>query len=257
MELQDRPDLTKTTLCTEWRKGRCPLTSAECKFAHGPWDLRSPTAAMDASGARGRRRRATKTGMPGTPTKSVTSGTPKSMSRQVSAVSASVDAEEEMAVTPHGKFNFDKLHKQRGDTVGLPKKAPLAEDTDGVPWTAPTAFDGDMFSDNGSMSRQVTNASEDNDSVLRQKASTLWNRYKNASVPSQETVCTLSEGGGWSRQATEEDGEGVFQMPVMIDVGAMKLPALAVINIGPDMISETKGVIEKALRDAMPDHYED
>lgn len=42
-ELEKRPDLTKTSLCPDWRRGRCTKSAAECKFAHGPWDLRGAT----------------------------------------------------------------------------------------------------------------------------------------------------------------------------------------------------------------------
>jgi len=39
-ELTSSPDLTKTALCTAWQKGRCPLTAADCHFAHGSEELR-------------------------------------------------------------------------------------------------------------------------------------------------------------------------------------------------------------------------
>lgn len=34
------PDLTKTSLCTRWVRGECPLPSHECVFAHGHQELR-------------------------------------------------------------------------------------------------------------------------------------------------------------------------------------------------------------------------
>lgn len=34
------PDLTKTGLCKHWLQGYCPLSHAECPFAHGKEDLR-------------------------------------------------------------------------------------------------------------------------------------------------------------------------------------------------------------------------
>lgn len=34
------PDLTKTSLCSRWMKGECPLQSHECGFAHGHDELR-------------------------------------------------------------------------------------------------------------------------------------------------------------------------------------------------------------------------
>jgi len=40
-EHRSRPDLTKTCMCVDWERGACPLTAAECKFAHGSEDLRS------------------------------------------------------------------------------------------------------------------------------------------------------------------------------------------------------------------------
>jgi len=39
-ELRDRPDLTKTSLCQMWRKGRCTKGKA-CQFAHGAKELRA------------------------------------------------------------------------------------------------------------------------------------------------------------------------------------------------------------------------
>jgi hypothetical protein len=37
-----RPDLTKTAICPEWRRGRrCPLESSTCPFAHGASELKA------------------------------------------------------------------------------------------------------------------------------------------------------------------------------------------------------------------------
>jgi hypothetical protein len=41
VEMQTRPDLTKTTFCRAWQRKECPLPSDQCKFAHGPEDLRA------------------------------------------------------------------------------------------------------------------------------------------------------------------------------------------------------------------------
>lgn len=38
-ELQEMPDLKKTTLCKQWRRGKCKLTAERCQFAHGKQDL--------------------------------------------------------------------------------------------------------------------------------------------------------------------------------------------------------------------------
>jgi len=39
-DLRDAPDLTKTSLCRPYMKGRCSKTSAACPFAHGMRELR-------------------------------------------------------------------------------------------------------------------------------------------------------------------------------------------------------------------------
>lgn len=39
-EMSLRPDLTKTSLCQRFVQGTCPFSAAECRFAHGPLDLR-------------------------------------------------------------------------------------------------------------------------------------------------------------------------------------------------------------------------
>lgn len=46
-EVQNRPNLTKTSLCRKWENGACSLQAGECLFAHGPHELRStPTFRM-------------------------------------------------------------------------------------------------------------------------------------------------------------------------------------------------------------------
>ena len=40
-ELRVAPNLTKTSLCKDWLKGRCPLSAPLCDFAHGVADLRT------------------------------------------------------------------------------------------------------------------------------------------------------------------------------------------------------------------------
>lgn len=39
-QVEDAPDLTKTSLCKRWMKGSCPHSSEECGFAHGHKELR-------------------------------------------------------------------------------------------------------------------------------------------------------------------------------------------------------------------------
>ena len=48
-ELELAPDLTKTSICWEWKAGTCPQSAANCRFAHGKYDLRqeSPTVLHD------------------------------------------------------------------------------------------------------------------------------------------------------------------------------------------------------------------
>lgn len=38
--LTSSPDLKKTSICKEWRRGACPLNSVDCPFAHGRNELR-------------------------------------------------------------------------------------------------------------------------------------------------------------------------------------------------------------------------
>ena len=39
-ELQQLPDLSKTSLCQKWLQGTCPLSKGRCRFAHGKGELR-------------------------------------------------------------------------------------------------------------------------------------------------------------------------------------------------------------------------
>merc|ERR1719343_1648642 len=39
-DLSSSPDLTKTSLCTKWQTGCCPLPSESCPYAHGEEELR-------------------------------------------------------------------------------------------------------------------------------------------------------------------------------------------------------------------------
>jgi len=39
-ELKSGPDLTKTSMCTEWMNGSCPLEAQDCPFAHDASELR-------------------------------------------------------------------------------------------------------------------------------------------------------------------------------------------------------------------------
>jgi len=39
-EVEDAPNLDKTSICRQWKKGLCTLSSTQCRFAHGRRDLR-------------------------------------------------------------------------------------------------------------------------------------------------------------------------------------------------------------------------
>eukprot|EP00931_Biecheleriopsis_adriatica_P048150 TRINITY_DN27813_c0_g1_i1.p1 TRINITY_DN27813_c0_g1~~TRINITY_DN27813_c0_g1_i1.p1 ORF type:complete len:302 (+),score=63.31 TRINITY_DN27813_c0_g1_i1:81-986(+) len=39
-ELEDAPDLRRTSLCKAWLRGSCPNSGRTCRFAHGTWLLR-------------------------------------------------------------------------------------------------------------------------------------------------------------------------------------------------------------------------
>jgi hypothetical protein len=43
-ELELAPDLTKTSLCLNWKKGACPRAASQCPFAHGRHELRAASA---------------------------------------------------------------------------------------------------------------------------------------------------------------------------------------------------------------------
>mmetsp|Transcript_39953 Transcript_39953/g.114175 ORF Transcript_39953/g.114175 Transcript_39953/m.114175 type:complete len:297 (+) Transcript_39953:134-1024(+) len=66
-ELQDAPDLTKTALCKQWRRGTCALGSDQCVFAHGRRELRASPAFADLASARQRRPTTSPTVGPGPP----------------------------------------------------------------------------------------------------------------------------------------------------------------------------------------------
>jgi len=48
-ELKRGPSFTKSKLCAGWKDGRCKLTPQDCRFAHGPSDLRSAYLPQSAS----------------------------------------------------------------------------------------------------------------------------------------------------------------------------------------------------------------
>lgn len=48
VDLRDRPDLAKTTICKSWLNGRCPFLSDECPFAHGKTIVHARSFAMSA-----------------------------------------------------------------------------------------------------------------------------------------------------------------------------------------------------------------
>jgi hypothetical protein len=50
IEVKERPNLTKTSLCVAWTKGCCPLSASECKFAHGTSQLRKTGLFSESQG---------------------------------------------------------------------------------------------------------------------------------------------------------------------------------------------------------------
>jgi hypothetical protein len=40
-ELEHVPDFSKTTICAQWKNGKCPYPKEKCRFAHGKQDLRT------------------------------------------------------------------------------------------------------------------------------------------------------------------------------------------------------------------------
>lgn len=40
-ELERLPDFSKTTICQQWKDGKCPYAMDKCRFAHGKQDLRT------------------------------------------------------------------------------------------------------------------------------------------------------------------------------------------------------------------------
>lgn len=53
-ELVDAPDFAKTSFCRDWQQKKCPLSSQECRFAHGREDLRRRFASDLRSSGSGR-----------------------------------------------------------------------------------------------------------------------------------------------------------------------------------------------------------
>jgi len=50
-ELRPTPNFTKTRMCAGWADGRCALDPSQCKFAHGPDELRSNASPVAEMGA--------------------------------------------------------------------------------------------------------------------------------------------------------------------------------------------------------------
>mmetsp|Transcript_71670 Transcript_71670/g.113301 ORF Transcript_71670/g.113301 Transcript_71670/m.113301 type:complete len:172 (+) Transcript_71670:3-518(+) len=53
-EVKVRPDLNKTSLCSDWAKGKCCKSAAQCNFAHGVKELRKTDAFFVAVGKKGK-----------------------------------------------------------------------------------------------------------------------------------------------------------------------------------------------------------
>jgi hypothetical protein len=62
LEVKDRPNLTKTSLCAAWSKNCCPFLASECKFAHGSSQLRKTGLFSTAAEGRGKKEQLQKGG---------------------------------------------------------------------------------------------------------------------------------------------------------------------------------------------------
>jgi len=52
-ELEEMPDLKKTSICKNWQRGTCPLSPEECSYAHGKEELRkSPLSSLPRGGSK-------------------------------------------------------------------------------------------------------------------------------------------------------------------------------------------------------------
>mmetsp|Transcript_94511 Transcript_94511/g.267499 ORF Transcript_94511/g.267499 Transcript_94511/m.267499 type:complete len:182 (-) Transcript_94511:141-686(-) len=45
-EIRPAADLTKTSMCQAWQRGKCPKPADECEYAHGSGDMRRKTLAF-------------------------------------------------------------------------------------------------------------------------------------------------------------------------------------------------------------------
>lgn len=234
-EVHERPDLTKTTLCTSWRRGRCPLDSAECKFAHGPWELRSPTTPS----LRARRRRIARPepGWPGSPLKELTDAQDWDSSTRMSSGTPSGPPSECGSVTPGGMSRqvstmsdmpdlFDGISRQvsANALVPVPLYPELVSNRMNTAGATPKSCRMQQYPELAPMVRQV-------------------GRQPKGNVGTHQVVA--------------------IQMPVLIEVPYVQMQpmpmmaSLANMNMTPEAMSETKMQIEQALLAAMPASYED
>lgn len=275
VELQDQPDLTKTALCTAWRRGRCPHESGACKFAHGVWELRDPTAIPGAP-LRDRPRRTARSAFEVLPiVPIVDSSSLKERISEQTSTGGSSDTQSESGSDRMASFFTDFPNYQ--DCGGMSRQVstftefPNYQDCGGI--SRQVSCDG--------MSRQVSNFDEMNrqasfedmsrqvsnfDGMCRQISCERMSRQVSCDGMSRQMtpvaalmpVLPISQQNSHIPQMSPTQPMVTMQVPVVMKMGTLQMPMLASMShMTPQAMTITQSQIEKALLEAAPAHYED
>jgi hypothetical protein len=228
-ELHARPDLTKTTICRAWQRAECPLSSSQCKFAHGPRDLRANASPASAPPLPNKKaletlRRRTRD------SRSKTSGAHGGVNGDVASEQAPSD-------TSGGHSRLSSFSKSSSEGW---------DDTESV-----TA--GRRMSDFGSF----TPGGRD-----RRVPTQYSNHNKGSQLDSLMKWGDMAFGNALEDHSRAMEPTKTVQIPVLIDVHTGQIVcALACIMQGaPQAVSPPQSpaaIEEAALRAAMPAYYED
>lgn len=296
VELKERPNLAKTTLCSDWRRGRCQLDSASCKFAHGPWELRAPTpsagpdASISASKSRRRRIRRAIAEANGGISRQVSQGDER-LSLGSSGTATQVPSME--SLPPHQVASLESLPAMSGWSRQCSPMAPGVQvaSLDSLPtmsgWSRQVspAVQGVQVASLESLptmsgwSRQVSPEDDLNDfegGISRQVSSKSCDDFACAAGSMNRQVSTMSAPGCFNMQSRNQSNEKpvapTMAQQVMLQPGQqvaiLQVQVPVVVNMGtvrmttiPELareaIADTQMSIAKILRDAMPEYYEE